>query len=184
MSDTDVISQSATGQPGTDKSANTTSDGGSSASPKLTGAALWTAIFAVAVWIGFSIFLIVRAGTSETEWTRIAWVFGSIQAVAFAAAGALFGTAVQQQNVTTAQQQAESAKKDADQQREAATKGRALAMTIQAEAAAQPFNETETPQQVNEADTPQQADTVGVEAANQLRQRHAQISRALFGDLV
>jgi hypothetical protein len=111
MSDADVISRSATGQPGADSSTNTTSGGGTSASPKLTGAALWTAIFAVVVWVGFSIFLIARAGTSETEWTRIAWVFGSIQAIAFAAAGALFGTAVQQQNVSAARQQAESAKR-------------------------------------------------------------------------
>jgi hypothetical protein len=175
MSDTDAISGSATGQPDADKSMNTTSDDGSSASPKLTGAALWTAILAVAVWVGFSIFLSARAGTNETEWNRIAWVFGSIQAVAFAAAGALFGTAVQQQNVSTAQQQAESAKKDAEQQRDAAIKGRALALTMQAEAGDQSFNE---------AATPQQAGTVGVESADQLRQRHAQISRALFGDLV
>lgn len=175
MSDADVISRSATGQPDAESATNTTSGGGSSASPKLTGAALWTAIFAVTVWVGFSIFLIARAGTNETEWTRIAWVFGSIQAIAFAAAGALFGTAVQQQNVNTAQQQAESAKKDADQQSEAAIKGRVLAITMQAEAAAQPINEAEFPQHPGAAE---------VEAADQLRQRHAQISRALFGNLV
>jgi hypothetical protein len=175
MSDAEEISRPATGQPDVDSATNTTSGGGSSASPKLAGAALWTAILAVAVWVGFSIFLIAKASTSETEWTRIAWVFGSIQAIAFAAAGALFGTTVQQQNVSTAQQQAESAKKDADQQRDAATKGRVLAMTIQAEAAAQPINEAEFPQHPGAAE---------VEAADQLRQRHAQISRALFGNLV
>ncbi len=178
MSDTNVISRSATGQPSSDSSTNTTSGGASPGSPKLTGAALWTAILAVAVWVGFSIFLIAKAGTNETEWTRIAWVFGSIQAVAFAAAGALFGTAVQQQNVNNAQQQAESAKKDADQQREAATKGRVLAMTMQAEVAAQPDNDAEIPQRRDAANAAE------AESADQLRQRHAQLSRALFGDLV
>src|ERR1700678_2399146 len=68
-----------------------------STSPKLSGAALWVAILAMATWIAFSIVLIVEANVNETEWTRLAWVFGSIQAIAFAAAGTLFGTAVQQQ---------------------------------------------------------------------------------------
>lgn len=178
MSDTNVISRPATDQPGSGSETNTTPGAGSSGPPKLSGAALWTAVFAVAVWIGFSIFLIARAGTNETEWARIAWVFGSIQAVAFTAVGALFGTAVQQQNVSNAQQQAASAKKDADQQREAATKGRALATAMQAEVAAQPANDEESPPRIG---APSAA---AAESADQLRQRHAQLSRALFGDLV
>jgi hypothetical protein len=153
-----------------------TSSDSSSTSPRLTGAALWVAIFAIAVWIGFSIFLIAKAGTSETEWTRIAWVFGSIQAIAFAAAGALFGTAVQQQNVNNAQQQATSAKNDADQQREAAAKGRALAAAMQAEAATVP----------TDGGGIQRAGVASASAgsADELRQRHAQLSRSLFGDLI
>ena len=138
MSDLNTASQPESRETSSGQSQAATSGGGSSASPKLTGAALWVAIFAIAVWIGFSIFLITKAGTNETEWTRIAWVFGSIQAIAFAAAGALFGTAVQQQNINNAQQQATSATKDADQQREAAAKGRALAATMQAEAVVEP----------------------------------------------
>ena len=178
MSDTKVISRPAADQPNASPPTNTTPGDGSSGLPKPTGAALWTAIFAIAVWVGFSIFLIARAGTSETEWARIAWVFGSIQAVAFAAAGALFGTAVQQQNVNNAQQQAESAKKDADRQREAATKGRALATMVQAEVAAQPASDAEIPQRRDAAIS------ADAESADQLLQRHAQLSRALFGDLV
>jgi hypothetical protein len=151
--------------------------GGPLASPKLTGVALWTAIFAIAIWLGFSIFLVAKAGTNDTEWARIAWVFGSIQAVAFAAAGALFGTSVQQQNVSNAQQQAMSAQKDADQQREDATKGRTLAMTLQAEANAPPAGGTAGTRSFG-AGAP-----AGGEGAEELRQRHAQLSRALFGDL-
>ena len=178
MSDINVTSRPATDQPGSGPESNNASGKGSSGSPKLSGAALWTAILAVAAWVGFSIFLIARAGTNETEWARIAWVFGSIQAVAFAAAGALFGTAVQQQNVSNAQQQTVSARKDADQQREAATKGRVLALAVQAEVAAQPVNDTESPPRIG---APNAAEA---ESADQLRQRHAQLSRALFGDLV
>jgi hypothetical protein len=174
MPDTNAISRPAPDQPNSGPEADTTPGG----SPKLSGAAKWTAILAVAVWIGFSIFLIARAGTNETEWARIAWVFGSIQAVAFAAAGALFGTSVQQTNVSNAQQQAVSARKDADQQRDAATKGRMLATVMQAEAAAQPVDGTESPPRIG---APGAAEA---ESAEQLRQRHAQLSRALFGEIV
>lgn len=153
------------------------SDNSSSSSPKLSGAALWVAIFAIVIWIGFSIFLIIKVSTSEIEWTRIAWVFGSIQAIAFAAAGALFGTAVQQQNVDTAQQQATSAKDDADQQREAAVKGRALATAIQAEAATQESGSTGGVQRASAGGAG------GPGSADNLLQRYAQMSRALFGDL-
>jgi hypothetical protein len=174
MSDLNMASQSTSQEKRSGQSEAAKSGDGSS-SPKLTGAALWVAIFAIAVWIGFSIFLITRAGANETEWTRIAWVFGSIQAIAFAAAGALFGTAVQQQNVNNAQLEATSAKKDADQQREAATNGRALAAVMQAEAATEP---------AGGASGIQRASAASTGSADELRQRHAQLSRSLFGDLI
>ena len=177
MSDLNTASQPVSQKTSSGQSQTATSGDGSSASPKLTGAALWVAILAIAVWIGFSIFLIAKAGTNETEWTRIAWVFGSIQAIAFAAAGALFGTAVQQQNVNNAQQQATSAKNDADQQREAAAKGRALAAAMQAEAA----TESTGGGGIQRAGV---ASTASAGSADEVRQRHAQLSRSLFGDLI
>jgi hypothetical protein len=173
-----AVSKSASGHADVNPPADATSDDKSSSPAKLTGAALWTAIAAVLVWVGFSAFLIIRAGTSDTEWSRIAWVFGSIQAIAFAAAGALFGTTVQQRNVNNAQRQAESAKKDANQQREDAAKGRALATAIQAEAAIQPADGPEGQQRMGVSSAS------GAESTGQLRQRHAQLSRAMFGDLI
>ena len=102
MVDTSVASQAGPKQPdqqnGDDQNAQPATTDGSTSSSKLSGPALWVAIFALAVWVAFSIVLLFNVGKTETEWTRIAWVFGSIQSVAFAAAGALFGTAVQQQN--------------------------------------------------------------------------------------
>jgi hypothetical protein len=148
-------------------------DASAGKSPKLAGAALWVAIVAIAVWIGFSIFLIANADTNDTEWTRIAWVFGSIQAIAFAGAGALFGTAVQERNVSIAQEQATSAKIDADQQRDAAAKGRVLAVALQAEAATLP---------AGDAGGIQRAAAAG--SGDELRRRYAQLSRSLFGDLI
>ena len=178
MSDSNAASKPASHETSVEKPQTATSSGGSAASPKLTGAALWVAIFAIAVWIGFSIFLIAKAGTNETEWARIAWVFGSIQAIAFAAAGALFGTAVQQQNVNNAQEQATSAKKDADRQRDAAAKGRALAAALQAEAATPPAGD------VGGIQRAAVASATGAGSADELRQRHAWLSRSLFGDLI
>jgi hypothetical protein len=177
MPELSAASQPASQEPSVDQLQTAKSGDGSTASPNLTGAALWMAIFAITVWIAFSIFLIIKASTNEIEWTRIAWVFGSIQAIAFAAAGALFGTAVQQQNVDNAQQQAASAKNDADQQREAAVKGRVLAAAIQAETAVQATSDASGVQRAGVAS----AASTG--SANNLLQRYAQLSRTLFGDL-
>jgi len=165
-------------QDGGGQNAKAAAPGDSSTSPKLSGAALWVAVFALAVWVTFSIVLLFNVGKTETEWTRIAWVFGSIQSVAFAAAGALFGTAVQQQNVSSAKQEAVTAKKDADQQRETAIKGRALAAVVQAEGATPSADDTSEYERMGPGRT-------GVtESAEAVRQRHAQLSQSLFGNLV
>lgn len=174
-----ALSGQASGVTASAGSAGNPKAGAASSTPaKLTGPALWMAIFAVVVWIGFSVLLIVRAGTNDTEWSRIAWVFGSIQAIAFAAAGALFGTAVQQQNVSNAQQQAATAKQDADQQRDAATKGRALAATMQAEGAAQAGTPTDDRKPTGPDGAP------AADPATVLAKRHADLSRAPFGNIV
>jgi hypothetical protein len=186
MADTTVASQAGSNQAGSNKTNQQNGGGqngqaavGGSPSPaKLGGPALWTAVGALLIWVAFSIVLLFNISKNETEWTRIAWVFGSIQSVAFAAAGALFGTAVQQQNVSTAQQQAATAKQDADQQREAATKGRALAAVMQAEGTAPPAGDAGGLKAMGPA-----AAAV-TESAEVLRQRHAQVSRSLFGNLV
>jgi hypothetical protein len=189
MADKSVASQAgstqANQQDGGSQNATAAASGGSSSSPKLSGAALWTAIVALVVWVAFSIVVLFNIGKSETEWTRITWVFGSIQSVAFAAAGALFGTAVQQQNVSSAKQEASSAKQeassakqDADQQRETAIKGRALAAVVQAEAA------TPSADDATGLESMETGRADATESAEALRQRHAQVSRSLFGDLV
>ena len=144
----------------------------------LGGVALWVAVSALAVWMIFSIVLLVNIGRIETEWTRIAWVFGSIQSVAFAAAGALFGTAVQQHSVNTSRREAADAKADADQQRDVAGKGRAFAAMVQAEGAVPGTVGQEGLERMGagRSTEPESADTV--------RRRHAQLSHSLFGDLL
>jgi hypothetical protein len=180
MTNTPVASQpeQVKGQDDDGQKAKPAGTAASSGSPKLSGTGLWVAIFALVVWVAFSIVLLFNIGKNETEWTRIAWVFGSIQSVAFAAAGALFGTAVQQQNVSTAQQEATNAKKDADQQRETAIKGRALAAVVQAEGT------TPSAGDGSRLETLGPGRTDATESAEAVRQRHAQLSRSLFGNLI
>jgi len=182
MADTSGAAQAGTEpasqQNGGGQNTNATAQAGSSSASKLSGPALWVAIFALAVWVAFSIVLLFNIDKNETDWTRITWVFGSIQSVAFAAAGALFGTAVQQQNVSSAKQEAASAKKDADQQRDLASKGRALATVVQAEGTTTATGDTSGMERVG----PGQAGAT--ESAETIRKRHAQLAQSLFGNLV
>jgi hypothetical protein len=88
-------------------------------------------ILAVAflVLIGFGVFvwhLTTRSGAQEVTWTRLAWLFSSVEAVAFGAAGALFGAGIQRQR-------AERAEDEARRNTAAAERGRALAEVIKAD---------------------------------------------------
>ncbi|MEU4732152.1 hypothetical protein [Streptomyces sp. NPDC023588] len=140
----------------------------------LAGPALWVALFAIAAWVGFSIYLLTQAGsTQEISWTRIIWVFASVEAIAFAAAGALFGTAVQRGHVMQAEQRAESAENTARQHQEEATAGRALAASMQADDIAAGAGENRL-----------KSMGTGGQVSEDVRRRHAQLARSLFGDLV
>jgi hypothetical protein len=60
----------------------------------------------------------------DGHWDRLLFLFGALQALCFAGAGALFGTSVQRGNVVQAQQDAAEARATADSAREdAAAKG-------------------------------------------------------------
>ena len=67
------------------------------------------ALFVVAVWLGMLIWLVVHSDATEVTWARWLTVMASLEAVAFAAAGAVFGTTVQSQRVTEAKEQAAAA---------------------------------------------------------------------------
>jgi hypothetical protein len=56
-------------------------------SKALSGVALYVAVFAVLAWLGFTIFMFTNTDADEVTWARQAWVFGSVEAVSFAAAG-------------------------------------------------------------------------------------------------
>src|SRR5829696_4692212 len=91
-----------------------------------TRSALATASVALAVWAGFAVYLLAQTGTSDVRWTRMAWVFASVEAVAFAAAGLLFGSTVNRQRAERAEEAASAAGRDAQA-------GRALAAALKAD---------------------------------------------------
>ena len=146
----------------------TATPGKVTAKNKLSRAGMLVAIGAVLFWAVFAAIMLYNAGTKEADkWAHLTFVFASVQGIASAAAGALFGTAVQQDRVKNAETRASVAEN-------AANNGRALALILQNEAApatagAEAFDSTGPGQ-------PPPGDDV--------RQRHAALARSLFGDLL
>lgn len=109
------------------------------AGSKLQGWALGAALILIAAWLAFLGVLALNTDATELTWTRLFSVLTSLEAVVFAAAGALFGTTVQRQRVEDARQEASDAKKEASEAKDeaatnaqAAANGRALAESIKA----------------------------------------------------
>jgi hypothetical protein len=123
---------------------------------------------AVLFWAVFAAILLGRAGTKDADiWTHLTFVFASVQGIAFAAAGALFGTAVQQDRVKNAESRATTAET-------AASNGRALALILQNEA----------PRAAASADALDRTPPSDSVPADEVRRRHAALARSLFGDLL
>ena len=98
--------------------------------PPLAGIALVVAVVVIAVWLGLLVWLGVSDNVPEVAWSRLLVVLGSVEAVAFAAAGALFGTTVQQQRVTDLAAQRDAAVSRADARETAAINGEKLAVAV------------------------------------------------------
>ena len=105
----------------------------------ISGVALVAALIVVAVWLGLLMWLIAHSDTTEIIWARWLTIMSALEAVAFAAAGAIFGTTVQHQRVAEAKARAETSDKraeDAESQAKAklqgAANGLALATAIKA----------------------------------------------------
>jgi hypothetical protein len=129
--------------------------------------ALAIGIIVLLAWGAFIWYMIDRAGTQdETLWARLGWLFGSVEAVAFAAAGAIFGSSVQRQR-------AEAAEKRSDDNAQDAANGRALATKIIHDAP-----DTSTGRVRVEAFGPDQQ-----RAASAIAEEYAALARALFPSL-
>ncbi|MFA1551860.1 hypothetical protein [Actinomadura chokoriensis] len=118
-------------------------DGASSSAPSLTRPALGVAIAIIVVWLGLLLWLAVDTSASEVTWSRLLVVLGSVEAVAFAAVGALFGTAVQRQRIDDLQTRADAAEARAETHQEAALNGRVLAAAVRASRGAGEEGKTE-----------------------------------------
>lgn len=129
----------------------------------LAGIPLIVATAAILIWAVFLVIMLSATDAAETQWARMTYVFASVEAIAFAAAGALFGVTVQRERVKSAEESAARNSRDA-------ANGRALAITNIADAGAAGENP--------------QAYAYGTdEAPLDVRQRHAELARRLFPDL-
>jgi hypothetical protein len=105
----------------------------------LHGAALIAALVLVAAWLAMLGWMVFRTTVPDLEWTRLLVILGSLEAVAFAAAGALFGTTIQRRRIEDAKERevkaderASNAEKTSVNNAQAAANGRALATAVKA----------------------------------------------------
>ena len=106
---------------------------------KLNGAALVAALVVLAAWLVLLGWLASHTDIADNQWARLISVLSSLEAVAFAAAGALFGVQIQKQRVQEAQKRANNAENRASEAEKTATasteKGKALAKAVKTRAA-------------------------------------------------
>jgi hypothetical protein len=127
---------------------------------RLTPPAVIAALLALVALAGFTVYMITEADTgSEVTWSRLAWLFSSVEAIAFAAAGALFGARVHRER-------AEKAESEARKYVGEAARGRALAAALKADDA--PAGEDAT------------RGLGGPDEEPSVRSRHARLARELF----
>jgi hypothetical protein len=130
----------------------------------LSGVALGVAVLMLAGFAVLVIVLVVQSDSDDVTWTRLAWIFTSVEAIAFGAAGALFGSSIQRER-------AEKAEESARENAQGAANGKALAEMIKAEDPAAPAG-VATLESLG----------AGAErnAAASVAARHAEVARKLF----
>lgn len=133
----------------------------------ISGLPLYVAIAAIGLWAVFAVVMFLLSDSDEAQWTRVVYIFGSVEAIAFAAAGALFGVTVQRERVERAERKADANERDA-------ASGRALAAVNLADGG-----------QIIDQDGESRYEAFGTEEAPDadVRRRHAEAARRLFPDL-
>lgn len=109
----------------------------------LAGTALVVAITVITLWLGLLAWLAFNADASDATWSRLLVLLGSVEAVAFAAIGALFGTTVQRQRVADLAARTEAAESRANANETAALNGHRLAAAVQTSRAPGSGSDTE-----------------------------------------
>jgi hypothetical protein len=115
----------------------------------IANAPLFVAVVALVGFASIIAYLLSRTlAATELEWTRAVYLLNGVEAIAFAAAGFLFGKEVHRQQAESAQQLAKEAQEEAADARvtaaqserssiEAETKGKAVAAAVRAISSAQ-----------------------------------------------
>lgn len=79
-------------------------------------------------------YLIQHSTTTETQWSRLIYLYGGVESLVFAAVGALFGTTVQRGQTVAAQNQAKESQEHASRNQAGANKAQALEAEIRSKA--------------------------------------------------
>ena len=140
------------------------SNGGSDR--KLTTVGTYMALILLVAWLVLLTVMAFHTSASEMEWARWGSVLGSLEAVVFAAAGALFGTTVQKQRVQDANQRAEDAVAASKRNEKAVTIGLMLAKGVKDRAAA--LANVNSPEKIREFNKPVELDGHLLSLANEL----------------
>jgi membrane protein involved in colicin uptake len=94
-------------------------------------AKLVAALVAMLAFGCFVYYMLGQTKTAETEWTRAVYLFQGVEAVAFAAAGFIFGKEVHRERAEKAEKRAAEGEKEA-------AKGKALADLVKSKAHTHP----------------------------------------------
>jgi hypothetical protein len=129
---------------------------------RLSGWALGAAVVVLVLFGALVGYLLSELNAGEVRWSRLTWLFASVEAIAFGAAGALFGSSIQRSR-------AENAEARAREHVEDAAKGRALAATVIADTSGDQAGGD--------------LERLGPEQEATRASTHADIARALFPDL-
>lgn len=113
--------------------------------------ALGVAALALVAFGVFTFAMVGRVDVAEPQWTRLAWLFSSVEAIAFAAAGAIFGSSVQRDRAVSAEGRAADAESRAKTAEQDAAKGATLGEAVKAALPERPL-------------TPSEVETLGVRA--------------------
>jgi hypothetical protein len=89
--------------------------------------------FVILIIFGFFVYYMLGlTKAEETEWTRAVYLFSGVEAIAFAAAGFLFGKEVHRAQAEKAEKRADQAEKNAADAEKDAANGKVLATAIKA----------------------------------------------------
>jgi hypothetical protein len=147
------------------------------ASSSLSGPGVWVAVLVLLGFAGLVVTMILSANVTEQTWIRLAWVFSSVEAIAFAAAGAIFGSSVHRER-------AEKAEERAVKNEQQAANGRALATQLLVDGTQAPLPTAgagERPDPLTGSGPP--AGTAAGPSVDATAARHARAAQALFPDL-